>query len=466
MEIYIKPFDLFQVDGHWFLIKTKSMMHRPVSVQDVAFLQRIRETICIDASELEQAVLIKYGLTDSTPWNETAMRERSYRVFRQFSEKRELKRMELFVAQNCNMGCIYCYGSDGSYHQQSMMTAQTARKAIDWFYSCCEKSEESTIIFFGGEPMMNFPLIRESIAYAESLFGGGKLSYGIATNMTLMTDAHLDFFAGIPKMHFLVSIDGPKDVQNRQRPLKDGRDSYEVCAERIRAALARGIPCVGRATVYADADQDAIVQEMQMLGLSSWQLTPVSGCASDGVRRDDAQRLYQKWLAEYPPQMIRFVNAVKHRDKKAADAIMANDDLRMLIMEGISGAMIPKNIMGCSASRSHIAVAANGDLYPCHRFVGMEPFRCGSVGEKKGGWKEFAKSRLEVCRDCDACMLRYACSGACYYQSYTDGPEESIYSMPPYFCEYTRMRSKLKIYLYHTLDSEDKRWYFNRRSAN
>ena len=264
-------------------------------------------------------------------------------------------------------------------------------------------------------------------------------------------------------MNLLVSIDGPREIQNRQRPLKNGQDSYAVCAERIRAALARGIRCTGRATVYADTDRDAVVQEMKLLGLPAWQLTAVSGCAADGIRRDDTERLYRKWLDDFPKQIIRFVDAVRARDKKAADAIMANDDLRKLIIEGVNGAVIPQNIMGCSAAKSHIAVAANGDLYPCHRFVGMEAFRCGRPGNREPGWPEFAQSRLELCGECARCPLRFACSGACYYQSYTDGPEPSIYSMPRYFCDYTRMRAKLKIYVYHMLTVEDKRWYFTRK---
>ncbi len=462
MEMYVKPFDLFEVNGQWFLLKTKSLMHGRVSQEDAPLLQAIRGKICFDASEQEQELLARYRLVAQAPWNEAAEQAWLAEAFRRHAAKDRLDVMELFTAQQCNMGCIYCYGSDGSYHQQGMMTADTAHRAIDWFHACCEKPETSGIVFFGGEPMMNFPVIRESIEYAEKLFGAGTLTYGMATNMTLMTDEQLDFFAALPKMNLLVSIDGPKEIQNRQRPLMDGRDSYEVCAERIRAALARGIPCVGRATVYADADRDAVVQEMKRLGLSAWQLTPVSGCAADGVRRDDAKRLYAKWLGEFPEQIVRFVDAVKARDKKAADAIMACDDLKKLIIEGVSGARIPRDIVGCSASRSHIAVAANGDLYPCHRFVGMEAFRCGTIGDKRGGWSEFAHGRLEACGDCRDCMLRFACSGICYYQGYTDGPEKSIYSMPPYFCDYTRMRAKLKIYICHMLDEKDKSWYFTR----
>ncbi|MBQ7886589.1 MAG: radical SAM protein [Clostridia bacterium] len=463
MEIFVKPFDLFEVNGHWFLLKTKSMMHGMVSKEDAALLGAIQGKRCVGDSF--QALLERYRLVAQTPWDEEAERMRAAQAYHRHASSDRLAVMELFVAQSCNMGCIYCYGSDGSYHQRGMMTADTARRAIDWFHACCEKPEEAGIVFFGGEPMMNFPVIRESVEYAEKLFGAGKLTYGMATNMTLMTDAQLDFFAALPRMNLLVSIDGPKEIQNRQRPLKDGRDSYEVCAERIRAALDRGIPCVGRATVYADADRDAVVQEMKRLGLSAWQLTAVSGCASDGIRRDDAKQLYQKWLEEFPVQIVRFVEAMKARDKKAADAIMANDDLRKLIIEGVSGARIPRDIVGCSASRSHIAVAANGELYPCHRFVGMEAFCCGTVGEKRDGWREFAHGRLQMCEGCRDCMLRFACSGVCYYQGYTDGPQKSIYSMPPHFCDYTRMRAKLKIYVCHMLDAEDKSWYFTRKSG-
>lgn len=465
MELFVKPFDLFEVNGQWFLLKTKSLMHKMVLQEDVAFLKEIQGKPSIAASPREQELLKYYRLIDRAPWNEEEEQTRLSQVFHSHATKKCLAVMELFVAQNCNMGCIYCYGSDGSYHQKGLMTADTARGAIKWFHSCCEKPKEAAIVFFGGEPMMNFPVIRESIEYAEKLFGEGQLSYGMATNMTLMTDTQLDFFASLPKMNLLVSIDGPKEIQNRQRPLKNGRDSYEVCAERIRAALARGIPCVGRATVYADADRDAVVHEMKRLGLSAWQLTAVSGCAGDGIRRDDAQKLYRKWMEEFPSQIIRFVDAIKARDKKVADTIMACDDLKTLIIEGVSGAMIPRDIVGCSASRSHIAVAANGDLYPCHRFVGMEAFCCGKVGEKQGGWSEFMRGRLEMCGDCRQCMLRFACSGACYYQSYTDGPEKSIYSMPEHFCDYTRMRAKLKIYICHMLDLEDKQWYFTRKSV-
>lgn len=461
MELFVKPFDLFEVNGQWFLLKTKSLMHSMVSKEDVPLLQAIQRKRC--AHDSFRALLERYRLVDQMPWDEKAETARAVQAYRRHATKKRLVIMELFVAQNCNMGCIYCYGSDGSYHQRGMMTVDTAHRAIDWFHALCEKPEEAGIVFFGGEPMMNFPVIRESVEYAEKLFGAGKLTYGMATNMTLMTDAQLDFFAALPKMNLLVSIDGPKEIQNRQRPLKDGRDSYEVCAERIRAALKRGIACVGRATVYFDADRDAVVQEMKRLGLSAWQLTAVSGCASDGVRREDAKMLYEKWLDEFPTKIIRFVDAVKARDKEAADAIMANDDLRKLIIEGASGARIPRDIVGCSASRSHIAVAANGDLYPCHRFVGMEEFCCGTVGERRNGWSEFAQSRLEMCEDCRDCMLRFACSGVCYYQGYTDGPRKSIYSMPPHFCDYTRMRAKLKIYVYRMLDERDKSWYFTRK---
>ena len=171
MEIFVKPFDLFEVNGQWFLLKTKSLMHQMVSREDAALLAEIQGKSRIDADAQEQAALARYRLEGQVPWNEAQELERKAQTYRQRAQRDRLTVMELFVAQSCNMGCIYCYGSDGSYHQQGMMTQATAIQAIDWLHECCEDPERTSIVFFGGEPMMNFPVIRDSIAYAEKLYG-------------------------------------------------------------------------------------------------------------------------------------------------------------------------------------------------------------------------------------------------------------------------------------------------------
>lgn len=465
MQVDVKPYELFEVSGHWFLMKIKSLRHQAVRGEDVLLLSERKNQTVWEADEAAMSVLKRYGLRSESRWDEEAELKRLKKMCREHRTQNRIGMMELFVSQSCNMSCGYCYGSDGSYHRQGMMDWDTAKKAIDWLYENAAEPEQVNIVFFGGEPLMNFPLIKKSIAYAEETFGAGRITYGMATNMTLMSDEYLDFLAALPKFYLLVSFDGPREVQNRQRPMRDGRDSYDVCAERIKAALRRGIYCTGRATVYADTDRQAVVEEMKKLGLSNWQLTPASGCASDGIRRDHAARLNAYWLRTMPGQITGFVEAVKRRDKAAADLLMKDDDLHKIILEGVCGAELPRGIFGCSAGCSHLAVSAAGELYPCHRFVGMQEFCSGNLltGERKEGWREFGLERMECFRQCETCFLRYMCGGACYYQCYTDGQRKSIYSMPEHFCDFMRMYTRLQIYVSHMLDEEDKRWYFTRR---
>lgn len=471
MDVYLKPFDLFQIDGHSFLFKIKSLMHQPVQPEDVEWLTAVSgQEMLSGMTEHQYAVLKRYRLIADQPWDQEAELQRLLDADQHLRAVSAIRLIELFVAQSCNMRCAYCYGSDGSYHQQQgLMSEETAKRAIDWLYAHnMDHPERASIVFFGGEPMLNFDVIQYSIRYAEERFGAGNITYGMATNMTLLTDEHLDFFAALPKMYLLASFDGPRDIHNRQRPLLDGRDSYAVCAERIAAALARGIRCTGRATIYADTDQQAVIREMKKLGLSSWQLKPVSGCASDGVQRNDASELYAQWLASVPDQVIAFMRAVKARDRLAADRLMDDKDLRNMIIEGANGARFSPDFMGCAASRTQAAVSAQGEVYPCHRFVGMPEFHLGNLydGQLQIPWKELTQNKAAYNEECTRCSLRYGCKGECYYQCYTDGPERagcrSVYAMPEHFCDFMRMRHYLQIYVCHMLDAEDKRWYFTR----
>ena len=465
MKVWIKPFELFEVNGSWFLLKLKSLMHLPVKTEDVRTLSALLECYETDADEDTVSVLRRYRLLADKKWEPTEELRKLRSLCGGKRDPSKAKLVELFVSQTCNMGCTYCYGSDGTYHQQGLMDLETAKRAVEKLKAGTTDTDDVNIVFFGGEPLVNYALIKEIICFTEELFGPGRVTYGAATNMTLMTDAYLDFFASLPKFFLLVSIDGPKEIHNRQRPLKDGRDSHAVTAERISAALKRGISCTGRATVFADTDRTAVAEEMRRLGLSVWQLTPVSGCAADGVKRDDSERIHRMLLDTLPNEAVRFAEAVKRRDRETADALFLEEDLHNLVIEGVSGGEIKKSPLGCPAGRNQYAVSAEGDLYPCHRFVGMEDFRFGHVSDATLTCEvgEFSKSRFDCNPDCAECFLRYGCGGECYYLCFSDGPKGSIHAAPPYFCDYMRMRVKLKIYLCHTLNEEDKQWYFTRK---
>lgn len=464
MEVYIKPFDLFEINGYWFVFRLKSLMHQSVLHQDVERLLSLRNHTVVDADDEVMELLKRYRLQAQVKWDEEVEHNRLLSACELQRKNSSVQLIELFVSQDCNMKCIYCYGSDGSYHQQGLMDIATAKQAIDWFYMHCDNPDNACIVFFGGEPLMNFPVVKQSIEYAEERFGDGKITYGMATNMTLMTDEYLDFFASLPKMYLLASIDGSRELHNRQRPMRNGEDSYELCTKNIAKALQRGIYCTGRATVYSETNRMEVYSELKRLGVNAWQLTPVSGCAADGVKRNDVEQLYQIFINTLPDKIIAFIDAIKKHDKIMADELMEDEDIRSIVIEGANGAEIQRNFMGCSAGRSQMAISATGDMYPCHRFVGMQEFCFGSILDNtiKSGWHEFSSSKFTGNPSCAKCTFRYACKGECYYQCYADGPHKSIFAMPKYFCEFMCMRFKLTIYVAHMLNQEDKRWYFTR----
>ena len=462
-KVLVKPFELFEFGEEWFIYRIKSRRHRRVEESDLSILRSIFENTEKELSEQEKEVLKSYQLlsddlldyeedTDQLADNLKNIRGKNYPVT-----------LELMVSQSCNMRCEYCYGSGGTYHESGQMDFETAKRGLDWFrkYYPADRLLKPQIAFFGGEPMMNFPVIKQSADYALSLFKKEGVSFGMATNMTLITDEQLDYFAGLDDFKLLVSVDGPENIHNKQRPLLNGKNSYEVTAERIRKAISKGIECTGRATVYAETDRTLIAKEMEKLGLSNWQLSIVSGCAVDGITRNDNEIVYARWLEEWPSKGVALVSAIRERNKETAEKLIAEEDFKNTFIRGISDNQYSSDVMGCIAGRGQYALSASGKLYPCHRFVGMEDFCYGELSDfpLEAGWKEFRSERLDVNEKCRKCFLRYYCGGDCYYQSYTDGKDKSIYGMNDLFCEYNRMRMKLLVYFFNALSPEEKRWF-------
>ena len=462
-RVLVKPFELFEFGGEWFVYHIKSRRHHKVKESDASVIRSVYENTEKELSEREKEILKKYLLLSEDPLDYEEETDKLVKNLKNIRQNNYPVTLELMVSQSCNMQCEYCYGSGGNYHESGLMDFETAKRGLDWFRKfypgdCLVKPQ---IAFFGGEPMMNFPVIKQSVEYALSLFKKEGVAFGMATNMTLVTDEQLDFFAGLDNFKLLVSVDGPESIHNKQRPLSDGRNSYKVTAERIQKAMSKGITCTGRATVYANTDRTLVAEEMKKLGLSNWQLSIVSGCAVDGITRNDSNIVYERWIEEWPEKGIALVNAIKMRNIKRAEELLSDEDFKNTFIRGISDNNISSDVMGCIAGRGQYALSASGRLYPCHRFVGMDDFCYGELSDfpLDTGWNEFESERLEINKECRKCFLRYFCGGECYYQSYTDGQNKSIYGMSDLFCEYNRMRMKLLVYFFNALSPEDKRWF-------
>ena len=495
-RVLVKPFELFEFGGEWFVYHIKSRRHHRVAEADVSVLQAVCENVgnglsegelserekesleekcelserekelsgeAFELSNQEKEILRKYQLLSIDPLDYEEETDKLVANIKRIRQKNYPVTLELMVSQSCNMRCEYCYGSGGNYHESGLMDFETAKRGLDWFrkFFPADRGVKPQIAFFGGEPMMNFSVIKQSADYARSLFKDEGVAFGMATNMTLITDEQMDYFSGLDDFQLLVSVDGPENIHNKQRPLTDGRNSYEVTAERIAKAISKGITCTGRATVYADTDRTLVAEEMKKLGLTNWQLSIVSGCAVDGITRNDSSIVYERWLKEWPQKGTALVGAIRERNLENAKELLSDVDFMNTFIRGISDNNCSSDVMGCIAGRGQYALSASGRLYPCHRFVGMDEFCYGEISDFPlgAGWDEFKSERLEKNKECRKCFLRYFCGGECYYQCYTDGPDKSIYGMSDLFCEYNRMRMKLLVYFFNALSPEDKRWF-------
>ena len=464
-RVLVKPFEFFEFGGEWFVYNIKSRRHHKVKESDISAVRSVFENREKELSKNDKEILKSYQLLSKDPLDYEEETDKLAANLKRIRGKNDPVTLELMVSQSCNMSCEYCYGSGGNYHESGLMDFETAKRGLDWFRKLYPKNRplKPQIAFFGGEPMLNFPVVKQSADYALELFKEEGVSFGMATNMTLITDEQLDYFAGFDDFKLLVSIDGPENIHNKQRPLLNGKNSYRVTAERIRKAISKGIFCTGRATVYADTDRTLVAEEMKKLGLLNWQLSIVSGCAADGITRNDNNLVYERWLREWPKKGVALVSAIKERSKKKTEEFLPDEDFINTFIRGISESTVSSDVMGCIAGRGQYALSASGKLYPCHRFVGMDDFCYGKLSDfpSDTGWDEFKSERLEINKECRKCFLRYYCGGDCYYQCFADGKDKSIYGMSDLFCEYTRMRMKLLVYFFNALSPEEKRWFIS-----
>lgn len=320
-----------------------------------------------------------------------------------------LRNLYLVVAQECNLACSYCYAAGGGFGQPPrQMSAATMRRGLERLLPLA--GERLTLSFFGGEPLLNFPLLEEAVRFAGHLAAetGRALSFALTTNGTLFDEARLAFIER--QIDYLaVSLDG--DVQaNGGRVFHDGRPAFPVILENLARLRQRGIPFSLRATVTpANVGQAvATVDFLAGLGAQSVRLLPAQGAnwsASDRQRLrqvmvDINRRGLQALLAGEPPA------ACEHALRLAAQKVAGHDAERP-----------------CLAGGGILAMAADGVLYPCEHFVGVEAMAMGHVdgypnAHSRRIAERFAAATTALRPRCRQCAVRDACGGQCYAEAY------------------------------------------------
>lgn len=297
------------------------------------------------------------------------------------------------------------------------MDQSIAFKAIDWFFEHSGNEKKLRVVFFGGEPLMNFPLMKEVAAYAKSQAEANQKSVGfeITTNGTLITEEVIRFFMDYNIVP-CVSFDGPGEVQDLQRPFVNGKGSYSQTVPRIRLLLEYIPETSCRATWIKSTDPAIVMQGLRDIGFKKIMLVPVSmapdlTCNTYSDSADDEYLPFIRTFAEESHDLLRLI---RERDPAGIRQVIT-DTVLWNLTERVVGKM--KKDTPCGAGRELVAVSAIGDLFPCHRFTGYPGYKIGDIGSDDFDTTFNKWSRVDEIPGCNECSIRYHCAGGCFHDN-------------------------------------------------
>jgi uncharacterized protein len=369
-------------------------------------------------------------------------------------ERMPVATISLNVAQLCNLSCVYCYGGDGEYGEKGYMKQPTAFAAVDWLIRESLDRPSVAIIFFGGEPLLNFSLMKQVVDYAlEATRKAGKaLSFGITTNGTKFDD-EVNEFLNKHKFSVTISFDGDPAMQDANRPLKGGQGSYKMIRDKVATFLAtRNGRASGRATLTNNnTDRARIKQALVDVGFKNIGMTLVS------APETEATKLYQIEL----PNHDKLRNDLKAQARETLAAIQNGTTIyeRSMLTHLEHLLTKEKKLYFCGVGRGLTAVSISGDLYPCHRFVGDETMKMGNISDwdeekAKAAQKPHIENYGLSHPKCSQCFARYFCGGGCIHESLnTNG---SMWEPDDNHCQELRRSVELAVNIYDQCSEDDK----------
>ena len=358
----------------------------------------------------EIAELEKHGLLFSDDISELVLEQ---------AKKRQpvVKALCLLVAHDCNLKCAYCFAGEGEYHgERGMMTKETARKAIDFLIENSGTRRNLEIDFFGGEPLMNFEVVKYAVSYAKSLEEIHKKNFRftLTTNGLLLNNETMEYI-NKHMDNLVLSLDGRKETNDSMRLTKDGGGTYDIITPKlVMAAQSRKDKDFYMRGTFTNRNLDFTkdVLHLSELGFKNISVEPVAG-GVDGKYEIKGADL-EAACAEYDLLAVEIIKRMGTESK-------FNFFHFMIDLTG--GPCAAKRLYGCGAGAEYLAVAADGSLYPCHQFVGIGDFKMGSVNGLDNEKAELLRNNFEQCHvlskdDCKSCFAKYYCGGGCVANAY------------------------------------------------
>ncbi len=364
-------------------------------------------------------------------------------VVQSFGERETVvKALCLHVAHDCNLACQYCFAEEGEYHgDRSMMSLSVAKKAIDFLVQNSGQRVNLEVDFFGGEPLMNFDVVKETVYYAKNLEENHnkKFRFTITTNGVLLDQDKMDFI-NEHMYNVVLSCDGRPEVHDFMRPASNKKGSYDLVMPKFKELIRqRGNKSyyIRGTFTHHNLDFAEDVMHMAQEGFEQISVEPVVAPLEEAyaIQREDIPQL----IEEYQRLAERMQD-----EKKNGKAF----DFFHFMIDLTGGPCVAKRLTGCGAGFEYLAVTPQGDLYPCHQFVGMEQFKMGDLDtgvKQEALQKEFKGCNVYAKEACQTCWAKFYCSGGCSANAYNyQGSIQEAYAMG---CELEKKRVECAIYM-------------------
>jgi len=351
-----------------------------------------------------------------------------------------VKALCLHIAHTCNLNCSYCFASQGKYHgERALMSYEVGKRALDFLIENSGTRRNLEVDFFGGEPLMNFDVVKQLVAYARSIEKekNKNFRFTLTTNGVLVDDDVIEF-SNREMSNVVLSLDGRKEVHDRYRVDYAGNGSWEKIVPKFQKFVnARGGKNYYMRGTFTHANPDFLedIKTMLDLGFSELSMEPVVAASDDPAALTEADK---------PVVMKQYEDLAKlmlERDKEGKSFTFYH---YMIDLKG--GPCIYKRISGCGSGTEYMAVTPWGDLYPCHQFVGDEKFKLGDIWSGVNNKKiqdEFASCNVYAREECRDCWARLYCSGGCAANAYhATGSVKGVYK---YGCDLFKKRMECAI---------------------
>lgn len=322
-----------------------------------------------------------------------------------------IKALCINIAHDCNLRCQYCFAGQGGYGQWRMlMSFDVARRAVDFLIAHSGPREHCELDFFGGEPLMNWHVVQQTIDYVhkQEKKHGKKIKMSLTTNGLLLDKEKVKYLTD-NHISLILSLDGRKEMHDRMRPGVHGEGTYDEIVKNLQYCVAnrKGEEYYVRGT-FTRYNMDFTTDVIDMIdkGFQAVSMEPVVGedTADYSIKEEDLPRV----KAEYDRLAKLFI--AREEEGRPFFFFHFNMDLW-------KGPCLPKRLRGCGAGHEYLAVVPNGEIYPCHQFVGREGYVIGNVYEGLKNFKmmrDFRMNHVFSKPECVDCWAKFFCSGGCH----------------------------------------------------